>query len=119
MLEQSLHASDILQQKYNIRLQVINLPWLNCIDKEWLRAAIQGFDYVFTVDNHYLSGGQGERITSLIVDLNLTRPPKITRFGLTQIPVCGTNAEALCYHQLDSSSLAQKISEKINGPKID
>ena len=64
---------------------------------------------IFTIDNHYLSGGQGEKIASALLDLNLKNSPHLKRFGLTEFPECGTNLEVLRYHGLDSSQLAEQI----------
>ena len=97
----------------HLSLQIVNLPWLNQIDLEWLRSQVAPFDYIFTIDNHYLSGGQGEKIASALSELNLKNPPLLKRFGLNEIPACGTNVEALRYHGLDSFQLCEKICMEI------
>ena len=115
MLGEALRAAIRLHEKTKLSLQIVNLPWLNQIDLEWLRSQVAPFDYIFTIDNHYLSGGQGEKIASALSELNLKNPPLLKRFGLNEIPACGTNIEALRYHGLDSFQLCEKICMEITG----
>src|ERR1043166_741726 len=49
-----------------IRAPVINLPWLNRIDDAWTRDVLGQYPVVVTLDNHYLSLGQGEMIAAAI-----------------------------------------------------
>ncbi len=107
LLSQAYQASMILADRHRIGLKVINLPWLNRIDEVWLKKIITNYKYIFTLDNHYIFGGQGQLISSLLCDIDASIPVK--KFGLTDIPLCGQNDEVLKAHRLDAESLAQNI----------
>ena len=86
---------------------VINLPWLNRIDDRWTRDVLGRFPLVVTLDNHYLSLGQGEMIAAALARNGVRA--EVRCIGLTDIPACGTNAEVLAHHGLDRSSIAATI----------
>lgn len=113
MLSQAFMAAESLESSTGIRLKVVNLPWLNTVDSEWLKSIVSGVNHLFTLDNHYLSGGQGEIIASVVAQNAYTSNLKVTRFGLTEIPKCGTNDEVLKAHGLDAQSLAAVIAKTI------
>lgn len=109
LLSQAYEASELLAQR-GIGLKVINLPWLNRVDSNWLRDTVTGYKRVFTLDNHYVSGGQGDMILSQIASLGLKHPPICQKLGIRFIPECGTNDEVLRAHKLDSESLSEEIA---------
>ena len=109
MVSEAIKAANRLDEGGSLSARVINLPWLNHIDLDWLRAEMAEIDYVFTIDNHYISGGQGEKIFSAITRLGLKKIPKVRCFGLRTVPACGTNEEVLRHHRLDASSIASEI----------
>lgn len=108
MLTQAYGASELLKGQ-GISLAVINLPWLNKIDPKWLYQNLKDYRTIFTLDDHYLSFGQGTLIASTIAK-TFPKKLKVASFGLVQIPACGQNDEVLKYHGLDAESLAEKIS---------
>lgn len=110
MLSQAVKASRILLAQHGIGLKVVNLPWLNRIDAEWLTEVIKDYYWLFTLDNHYLSGGQGEMVASTLSQIDIPRRPNLRRFGVKTIPVCGQNQEVLRAHRLDAESLAAEIA---------
>lgn len=110
MLAEAYRAADILAEEHDLDFAVINLPWLNRINQEWLREIASTYPVLCPVDDHYISGGQGERILAALAELGLDSAPRVKRFGLLDVPVCGTNAEALAAHGLDAKSLAAEIS---------
>ena len=79
--------------KTGIKIKIINLPWLNYVDKEWLKEQIKGFKFLFTLDDHYESGGQGEMLLSNISQQpDKSNFPKILlKIGINEIPKCGSN----------------------------
>jgi transketolase len=111
LLPEACQAAKLLREKYNLGLKVINLPWLNRLDADWLRATVQGYTQVFTLDNHYRHGGQGEMIAAQLAELGVPNAPRVVRFGLTEIPACGRNDEVLRHHGLDAESLASRMAE--------
>ncbi len=112
MLAQAVLASRLLADR-GIGVAIYNLPWLNHVDRDWLAAIVRPFDWVFTLDDHYVRQGQGEMILSALAELNPQFAGRARRIGLTEIPRCGTNDEVLAAHRLDAASLAERISSLI------
>jgi transketolase len=100
-----------LESDHGFGLKVVNLPWLNAVNLEWLDATIGSINEVYALDNHLLSGGQGEIIGNAIARLALPRKVDFVQFGLTEIPECGQNQEILMYYRLDSVGLVSRILE--------
>lgn len=95
-----------------IRAAVINLPWLNRIDDSWVRDVLGTFPVIVTLDNHYLSLGQGEMVAAALARNGVRAD--VRSIGLTEIPACGTNAEVLAHHGLDRASIASFIRSCIH-----
>lgn len=106
LLSEAYLALEEIARSGGPSLQLVALPWLNYVDHDWLAASIGDTSIVFTLDNHYLKGGQGEMIAAKIADLGLAYPPRVKRLGVDRVPACGTNDEVLAHHGLDAASLA-------------
>ncbi|NEO38085.1 MAG: transketolase [Moorea sp. SIOASIH] len=113
LLPQAYQAAQLLAQNHGITLKVVNLPWLNFVDLDWLEQILQGYSWVFTLDNHYVIGGQGDRIVSGLAELGLSGQIQVRQFGVLDIPKCGQNQEVLRAHRLDAESLAFDINKSI------
>jgi transketolase len=121
MLHEALLASDYLN-KTGFGLKVVNMPWLNKVNKEWLKEILKDQNKIFVLEDHSAIGGLGDRILNAMNEMNLLEGKTFTNLGLKEYPECGTPWEVLDYHKLDGKSLAQKISgiedieaqEKIN-----
>ena len=113
MLTQAMRAADQLDREQGISLKVVNLPWLNRVDDEWLKEMVSGCRAVFTLDNHYVAGGQGTMLLARLAELGITQPTIAHRFGLKHVPESGGNVEVLSAHGLDSKSLASAIQEQL------
>lgn len=112
MLSEAIKAAEMLAGK-GLEVQVVNLPWLNHIDGKWLSGTIAVHSYVFTIDNHYIDGGQGDYILSAIAALGHDKHLACHKFGLTSVPPSGTNDEVLAAVGLDAASLARDISARM------
>ncbi|MCC7369975.1 MAG: transketolase [Chloroflexi bacterium] len=112
LLPQAVEAARLLAER-GIGLKVVNLPWLNRIDSEWLRQTVDGYPLLVTLDNHYVWGGQGEYLLSQVSRFGLPTPPRGLPLGIRSIPACGTNDEVLRYHGLDARSLADTIASSL------
>lgn len=110
MLEQAVRARTTLSKK-GVSAAVVNLPWLNQINREWLQKTVASYKLVVTLDNHYTCFGQGEMIASLLAKFDAH--PKVISFGVEEIPVCGQNTEVLQYHKLDANFLAEAILKEV------
>jgi transketolase len=109
LLPEIWHAAEALS-KHGIELAVVNLPWLNQVDAEWLRGVVAGKRAVFTLDNHFVKSGQGRMVAAAIASLQLQPAPAVLSFGLTDFPACGQNDEVLRAHGLDAESLSASIA---------
>ena len=71
MLAQAMKAAEQLESNHGVDLKVVNLPWLNRVDRDWLRETVGRCRTVFTLDNHYIAGGQGQMLLATLAELNL------------------------------------------------
>ncbi len=109
MLSQAYGAAALLRDRQGFGLRVMNLPWLNLVDTAWLADEVSGVRNVFTLDDHYITGGQGEMLTSWLAQLGLGAL-RVRHFGVRDIPECGQNDEVLRAHRLDAESLAEAVA---------
>ena len=111
MLTEAVKASMELK-KEDISVAVINLPWLNNVNADWLKIVLTKYLLVLTVDDHYLQFGQGSLLRSKAVKAR-NNLPKIISLGLEEIPACGQNQEVLKYHHLDYLSISKTIKSNL------
>ncbi len=104
LLTNAWRAADELAS-HGVSAAVIDLPWLNRIDETWVRQVLGSFGQIVTLDNHYLEFGQGVMVAAALARTGVRAG--VTAIGLTEVPACGTNAEVLAYHGLDSASIAR------------
>ena len=109
MLHEALLAADYLN-KIGLGLKVINMPWLNKINKEWLANLVKDQKKIFILEDHSAVGGLGDRLLNALNEIDALESKEFTNLGLTEYPECGTPWEVLDYHKLDGKSLAQRIS---------
>ena len=109
LLSNGFEAAQEIEQSTGATIRVINLPWLNRVNREWLKQAIGGCRSIVTLDNHYVHGGQGDMIAAAVAELGLQPAAHVTRIGVTELPECGTNDEVLAYHGLDVAGLVKQI----------
>ena len=109
MLSQGVKAAALLKEVYSLDVRVINLPWLNHVDTDWLRGNVEGISHIFTLDNHFVKGGQGEMLGCVLAEMDTASVYHFHRFGINDIPACGLNDEVLKEHELDAKSLSESI----------
>src|SRR5688500_4621521 len=103
LLTNAWRAADELAGQ-GISAAVIDLPWLNRIDDEWVKT-LGSFGQVVTLDNHYLEYGQGVMIGAAMSRAGVRS--QLTQIGLKEVPACGSNADVLAYHGLDPAGIAR------------
>jgi transketolase len=103
MLHEALSAAEALAAR-GTGVQVVNMPWLNRPDSSWLADLAEPFEDVFVLEDHSPVGALGDAVRRALGG----RP--ITVFGVEGWPACGTPLEALRFHGLDGSSLADRIA---------
>jgi transketolase len=100
MLHEALSAAETLGS----RVQVVNMPWLNRVDAAWLAELVEPFEELFVVEDHAPVGALGDSLRRELDGRTLTV------FGVEGWPACGAPLEALRFHGLDGSSLADRIA---------
>jgi transketolase len=110
LLANACRAAELLAAE-GIDVAVIDLPWLNRIDDDWVRETLAKYPTIVTLDNHYLEYGQGMTIGAALARTRLT--PEFLSIGLTEIPACGSNADVLAHHGLDAVGIARVVRERV------
>ena len=108
LLNEALLAAEGLKAK-NVNLKVINLPWINHIDVNWLEDTIGDSDIIFVMDNHSIYGGLGYFLSNSIMASGRLRTKRLIKYAIEEFPACGTPKEVLAYHKLDGNSLISRI----------
>ncbi|PWU24685.1 MAG: 1-deoxy-D-xylulose-5-phosphate synthase, partial [Candidatus Rokuibacteriota bacterium] len=106
LLHETLGAAERLAGD-GVSLGVIDLPWLNRVDVDWLASMADSFAELFVVEDHAPVGALGDLLRREL-------PGRLVHvFGVEGWPACGTPAEALRFHALDATSLAGRIGATI------
>jgi len=108
MLSNSVGVAKKLMQKFNIKIKVINMPWLNKFDLNWLLSNLQLCTHLVLIDNHNKSGGQGEKILGLLASHGLCIK-NVMHIGIDGVPICGTNDEVLDFYEMSEAKLENKL----------
>lgn len=112
LLSEAVNAARRLADEKGPSARVINLPWLNQVDTEWLRGELAGCQKVFCLDNHYADGGQADMILSaLAVGKGIPPDMQFVRVGIESIPPSGSVAEVLRACGLDADSLVSRVRQ--------
>jgi transketolase len=106
LLNNAWHAAEELARQ-GVSAAVIDLPWLNRIDDAWVEETFARVAAVITLDNHYVTLGQGVMIAAAMARMAVRT--EVRSLGLTDIPACGNNAEVLAHHGLDAASIAHTV----------
>ncbi|SCB42547.1 transketolase [Bradyrhizobium shewense] len=108
MLSSAVRAARMVTETAKLSVKVINLPWLNVVSPSWMKRTVQNCRHVFSIDNHYVIGGQGDAIGRTLAGLGASIP--YTCIGLYDVPPSGTNQQVLERVRLDAVSVAQTIT---------
>ena len=114
LLAELLGAARLLEAA-GIDLTVVDLPWLNRVDADWLAELCDDAEQLVVVENHFTRGGQADVLARSLLELRPARIPAFHGIGLTEIPRCGTAEEALDAHGLSSAHLARAIRDQVRG----
>lgn len=108
MLNEALLAGELLAEK-GFSLKVINMPWLNRVDREWLEEAVADCPAIYVTDDHASRGGLGDFLLNTIITSKKLKTKEFHEFAVEGYPACGTPREVLAYHRLNGESLAERI----------
>ncbi len=106
MLHEALVCAEALAET-GLGLRVVNMPWLNRVDGDWLAELASPFSCLFVVEDHAPAGALADALRRALPGL------PVTAFAVEGWPACGTPAEALRFHRLDGASLADRIAARI------
>ena len=110
-LSQSYAAAELLAER-GVECTVVDLPWLRDVDGAWLAELADGAP-IFCVDNHYLTGGQGDAVASALATQAVAPVGLVRKIGVDRVPVCGTNDEVLRAHDLDADGIAERLGTEL------
>ncbi len=113
LLSAAVQAAGILAKEKNLGVKVINLPWLNIVDSNWLKTTIGSCRHVLCLDNHYVSGGQVEVLSRTMVQWG-SQHARVHHLGLKEVPPSGTNPEVLSRIRLDAGAIVEIIEKELN-----
>jgi len=108
MLNEALTASERLKA-HGFSLKVINMPWLNRVDIDWLETVVGDAETVFVMDDHAGYGGLGDSLLNAFMSSDTLRGRQLIKFAIDEHPACGTPPEVLAYHGLSGDKLAVRI----------
>ncbi len=106
LLVQAAKAARILAEA-GVGLAVVNLPWLNRVDAAWIADLAKGRRLLVTLDDHYLDGGQGEKVMAAAARAGVSIPT--LNLGLKAVPPSGQPGEVLERLGLDAAGIAAQI----------
>ncbi len=107
LLHEALLAAELLAEDEGIALRVVDMPWLNRFDADWLAAEVAPFENVLVLEDHSPVGGLGDALRREL-------PGRaVAVYGVEGWPACGTPEEALRFHGLDGASLASRIAAEL------
>ncbi len=104
MLHEALTAAELLSE-HGHDVAVVDMPWLNRFDREWLDELTASSAAIVVIDDHAPIGGLGDALRRELPGR------EVTVCGVEGWPAFGTPPEALRGHGLDAASLAGRIAE--------
>jgi transketolase len=107
MVAAGWHAADLLTGGGH-EAGVVALPWLRDVDGAWL-AEIAGNAQIVCLDNHYVSGGQGDAVLAALVEAAPEAAARVRKIGVTSVPKSGGNDEVLRAHGLDPEGIRRQL----------
>ena len=66
------------------------MPWLNKIDKEWLKKIVADQKKIFILEDHSAVGRLGDRLLNTLTEIDEIADKEFINFGLKEYPECGT-----------------------------
>jgi len=107
MIGGAWRAADLLAAE-GVQAGVVAVPWLRDVDGAWLAEAA-GEATIVTLDNHYVSGGQGDAVLAALAAEAPEAAARVRKIGVTSIPKSGGNNEVLAAHGLDGEGIAAQV----------
>ncbi|PLX15505.1 MAG: 1-deoxy-D-xylulose-5-phosphate synthase [Candidatus Muiribacterium halophilum] len=112
MLNEALEAQEILK-KENIDITVVNFPWLNRFDINWLEDTLINCNKLFILEDHMEFGGLADNLIPVLIKSSKLKKMDIEKLGFVEYPKYGTPKEVLDYHGLSGEKIADRIKEQL------
>jgi len=106
-----------IKREFNFDIKVINLPWLNNLDKKWLSDELKDCETLIAIDNHYYQGGQGMKIAEALSNFKSDHI-EFKHLGVDGVPRCGTTAEVMKAHDFTENTLFKYIEKHFSKSDI-
>lgn len=112
MLEEGLKARKILRER-GINLGLASMHTVKPLDYDFIKKCVQKYDYIFTLEEHSISGGLGTAVGEVL--LNFNKNVCFRKFGFPDkfAPVTGTREFLNQLYGLDGISVAESIQKII------
>lgn len=108
MLNEALTAAECLN-KHGFSLKVVNMPWINRVDVDWLEETVDACNTIFVIDDHSPYGGLGDSLLNAFMSSDILRGRQLVKYAVAGHPACGTPPQVLAYHNLSGEKLAARI----------
>ncbi len=105
-------AAAELLEGHGTEAGVVALPWLRDVDGGWV-AEVAGEASIITLDNHYVSGGQGDAVLAALAAEAPEAARRLHEIGVTEIPKSGENNEVLRAHGLDAEGIVAQVTSRL------
>lgn len=119
LISAAVEAARQIKNQYGFHVKVVNLPWLNNIDDDWLIGEVGSSRIIFSLENHFLVGGQGDRISACITHAHNLFETRLYRIGIETVPVCGNTEEVLDFFGFQAEKLINKILIAITSCEVE
>lgn len=114
MLAEAFKAAGLLAD-LGIQTAIYNLPWLNVVSEEWIARIADGRRLLVTIDDHFVSGGHGEKIVAALARSGGANSLRVLQLGIREIPPCGRNDEVLAALCLDAKGISEAVQNALAG----
>jgi len=112
MLHEALSAAEILQER-GFGLKVVNMPWLNRVDGDWLHQTVTPYRHIYVLEDHFPVGGLGDCLLNTLSQMGGIQGRSLSKLAVEGWPRFGRPGEVLEYHHLSGRSLAQRIQQEV------
>lgn len=118
IIANALQAAEKLAEEHGITCTVINARFAKPLDTELLRAELQNYNVVCTLEDHAIAGGFGSAVVEFANDEGLPLRCSIKRFGVDDTFVThGTQGEQHKMYGYDAQNIVAFISENASSPR--
>jgi transketolase len=113
ILPDVIQAGELLEQKYNISIRIVNFHTLKPIDKELIIKCATETNNIVTVEDHSVIGGIGSIISEVLCEYC---PRKVLKIGLNDtFPESGSPADLYEKYGLSVNKIFERIENEFLG----